>query len=72
MIQQLNPPSLEEKLLYPDSDGKPLADNTIQLRLIFKIKGGLDALFKDREDVFVAADLLWYPVPLTPEEIRAQ
>ncbi len=72
MIQQLNPPSLQEQLLYPDSDGKPWADNTIQLRLIFTIKGGLDALFKDREDVFIAADLLWYPVPLTPEEIRAQ
>ncbi|MFP4296734.1 MAG: Uma2 family endonuclease [Spirulinaceae cyanobacterium] len=72
MVQQLNPPSLQEQLLYPDSDGKPLADNTIQLRLIFTIKGGLDALFKDRNDVFIAADLLWYPVPLTPEEIRTQ
>ncbi|MEC4803609.1 MAG: Uma2 family endonuclease [Jaaginema sp. PMC 1079.18] len=72
MVQQLNPPSLQEQLLYPDSDGKPLADNTIQLRLIFTIKGGLDALFKDREDVFIAADLLWYPVPLTSEEIQTQ
>ncbi|MFP4007853.1 MAG: Uma2 family endonuclease [Spirulinaceae cyanobacterium] len=72
MVQQLNPPSLQEQLLYPDSDGKPLADNTVQLRLIFTIKGGLDALFKDREDVFIAADLLWYPIPLTPEEIRTQ
>ncbi|MEC4806175.1 MAG: Uma2 family endonuclease [Jaaginema sp. PMC 1079.18] len=72
MVQKVNPPSLQEQLLYPDSDGKPLADNTIQLRLIFTIKGGLDALFKDRDDVFIAADLLWYPVPLTPEEIGAQ
>ena len=71
MVQQLQFLSIEEELLYPDSDGKPLADNTTQLRLIFTIKGGLDALFKDRDDVFVAADLLWYPVQLTQAEIRA-
>ena len=71
MVQQLQFLSIEEELLYPDSDGKPLADNTTQLRLIFTIKGGLDALFKDRDDVFVAADLLWYPVQLTQAEILA-
>ncbi|MGK7927422.1 MAG: Uma2 family endonuclease [Spirulina sp.] len=72
MVQELSPPSIEDELLYPDSDGKPLADNTTQLRLIFTIKGGLDALFKDRNDVFVAADLLWYPVKLTQQEIIEQ
>jgi Uma2 family endonuclease len=72
MVQQLFPLSIEDELLYPDRDGKPLADNTIQLRLIFTIKGGLDALFKDRDDVFVAADLLWYPVQLTQAEIKAE
>ncbi|MEC4806176.1 MAG: Uma2 family endonuclease [Jaaginema sp. PMC 1079.18] len=68
MVQQ----PLETDLLYPDSDGKPLADNTIQLGLIFTIKGGLDALFQDRDDVFIAADLLWYPVQLTQAEILAK
>ncbi|MEA5470093.1 Uma2 family endonuclease [Spirulina sp. 06S082] len=72
MVQQLSPPSIDDDLLYPDSDGKPLADNTTQLRLIFTIKGGLDSLFKDREDVFVAADLLWYPVKLTKQQILEQ
>ncbi|MEA5470197.1 Uma2 family endonuclease [Spirulina sp. 06S082] len=72
MVQQLSPLSLEDKFIYPDSDGKPLADNTTQLRLIFTIKGGLDALFKDRNDVFVAADLLWYPVQLTKQQILEQ
>ncbi|MEM9537918.1 MAG: Uma2 family endonuclease [Cyanobacteria bacterium P01_E01_bin.42] len=71
MVQQLSPTAIDDELLYPDRDGKPLADNTTQLRLIFTIKGGLDALFKDREDVFVAADLLWYPVQLTQAEIQA-
>ncbi|MEA5471419.1 Uma2 family endonuclease, partial [Spirulina sp. 06S082] len=70
--QQLSPLTIEDELLYPDRDGKPLADNTTQLRLIFTIKGGLDALFKDRDDVFIAADLLWYPVKLTQQEITEQ
>jgi len=70
MVQQLSSPSLENELLYPDSDGKPLADNTTQSRLIFTIKGGLDALFKDRADVFIAADLFWYPVQLTQQQIK--
>ena len=47
---------------YPDSDGMPMADNTTQERWIATIKGGLDSLFKDDPNVFVAADLLWYPV----------
>ncbi|MEA5469465.1 Uma2 family endonuclease [Spirulina sp. 06S082] len=72
MVQQLDRLSLDEDLLYPDSDGKPLADNTIQFRLIVTIKGGLDALFKNRDDVFVAGDLFWYPVQLTRQQISEQ
>lgn len=53
--------------LYPDSDGRPLADNTRQFEEITMLKLGLDALFMDREDVFVAGDLLWYPVEGHPE-----
>lgn len=47
---------------YPESDGQPMADNTLQYRWIVTIQGGIDALFKDNPDVFVAGDLLWYPV----------
>jgi Uma2 family endonuclease len=59
MIQQL---ASNPNLVYPESDGKPLADNTIQFGLIMKIQGGIDALFADNPDVFVAGDLLWYPI----------
>jgi Uma2 family endonuclease len=55
-------PSAEPTIIYPDSDGQPMADNTKQFRCITTIQGGLDALFKDHTDVFVAGDLLWYPV----------
>lgn len=52
----------DPEIIYPDSDGQPMADNTKQFRWIVTIQGGLDALFRDNTDVFVAGDLLWYPV----------
>ncbi len=51
-----------EEIIYPESDGQPMADNTKQFRYIVTIQGGLAALFADDPNVFVAGDLLWYPV----------
>ena len=51
---------------YPCSDGQPMSDNTKQARWIFTLFGGLLAEFRHREDVFVAADNLWYPVEGEP------
>jgi Uma2 family endonuclease len=59
-----------QEVEYPDSDGKPMADNTKQFRWIVTIAGGLDAQYRDDPDVFVAGDLLWYPVEGSPT-IRA-
>ena len=50
------------KIQYPESDGQPMAENTLQFRWIVTIEGGLDDLFRDNPNVFVAGDLLWYPV----------
>jgi Uma2 family endonuclease len=52
----------EPKVIYPDSDGEPMADNTLQFEWIVTIEGGLDAHFRNDPDVFVAGDLLWYAV----------
>ncbi|MBN9520229.1 Uma2 family endonuclease [bacterium] len=49
-------------VIYPDSDGKPMSDNTIQFRWIVTVQGNLDLLFAARADVFVAGDNLIYPV----------
>ena len=51
-----------QEIIYPSSDGQPMAESTIQYELIVKIKAGCESLFKDDPNVFVAADLLWYPV----------
>lgn len=50
------------EIIYPDSDGKPMSDNTKQFRYIVTIKENLELLFADNPNVFVAGDLLWYPV----------
>jgi Uma2 family endonuclease len=53
-------------VFYPDSDGQPMADNTLQFEWISLLKWGLEDLFADRPDVFVAGDLLWYSVEGEP------
>ena len=50
------------EVIYPESDGKPMADNTKQFRWILVIEQNLDWLYADDPNVFVAGDLLWYPV----------
>jgi Uma2 family endonuclease len=59
MVLQAN---ATNEIVYPDSDGKPMADNTKQFRWIVVIKENLEWLFADHPDVFIAGDLLWYPV----------
>ena len=52
----------KEEIIYPESDGEPVADNTLQFLRIMTIQGGLDLMYKDNPDVFLAGDLFWYPV----------
>ncbi len=58
MVSQISKP----EIIYPDSDGKPMADNTKQFELIVEIKKGLDLLYINEPNVFIAGDLFWYPV----------
>ncbi len=53
--------------IYPSSDGQPVANNTKHLELITTTKSGLEKQYFDRDDVFVAADLFWYPVKGNPK-----
>lgn len=56
---------------YPDSDGQPMADNTKQFRWIVVIKENLERLFANDANVFIAGDLLWYPVEGEPKRRQA-
>lgn len=61
MVQQLETAAKPE-IIYPESDGQPMADNTIQFRWIVTFKENLELLLAAVADVFVAGDLFWYPV----------
>ena len=56
-----------DAVVYPTSDGRPMAENTLQYQWITTLKGNLDATLPD----FVAGDLLWYPVEGEPSIRRA-
>jgi Uma2 family endonuclease len=60
-----------EPIVYPEDDGNPMAENTLQFEWIVTIKGGLDAVFAHNDNVFVAGDLLWYPVEGQPKICQA-
>jgi Uma2 family endonuclease len=64
MSTTLPPPGIE--IEYPDSDGQPMAENTLQFQWIVTVKEGLGAIFRNDPNVFVAGDLLWYPVKGQP------
>ena len=49
-------------ITYPDSDGLPISDNTKQFRWMVTIKEDIELIYAQNPDVFVAGDLLWYPV----------
>ncbi|MEH1836753.1 MAG: Uma2 family endonuclease [Nostoc sp.] len=65
MVQQVTPGTTIE-VIYPESDGQPMADNTEQFAWIVKIKENLEILFASPADVFIAGDLFWYPVKGNP------
>lgn len=54
-------------ITYPEDDGQPIAENSLQFQWIVTIKEGLDALFRNDPNVFVAGDMLWYPVEGEPK-----
>ncbi len=59
--------TLQDEVVYEDSDGRRLAENTLQFEWIVTLKGGLEAMFRADPNVFVAGDLLWYPVEGLPK-----
>jgi Uma2 family endonuclease len=61
MSTSIQAPPLQE-VEYPDDDGMPMSENTLQFKWIVVIKEGLEAVYRHEPNVFVAGDLLWYPV----------
>jgi Uma2 family endonuclease len=61
------PPPEDQEIVYPESDGKPMSDNTKQARWITLLYENLETLFASDPNVFVAPDNLWYPVEGRPD-----
>ena len=61
----------EPDIQYPDSDGKPIADNMLQFEWIVTIQGNLDLLFANDPNVLVAGDNLICPVKGQPTVCQA-
>ena len=50
-------PPTGRAVVYPDSDGEPMSDNTLQAAWIDRMRGGIGVACPD---AFVAGNLLWY------------
>jgi Uma2 family endonuclease len=59
-----------EEIIYPISDGEPMADGDKQWKWIVRIKLGFEAVFQNQE-VYVTGDTFWYPVQGDNEERKA-
>jgi len=57
----------QQEIIYPETDGQPMAENTKQFECITTLKGNLDRIFLHDPNVFVAGDLFWYPVEGRPD-----
>ncbi len=61
---------LDPFIHYPESDGKPMADNTLQALWIIMLYDNLKILLRDKL-AFIAADHFWYPVMGDPRTVIA-
>ena len=59
--------AISAEIDYPDSDGRLVADNTLQFEWILRLFNGLQILLSKRDDIFLAGNLLWYPVEGKPK-----
>src|SRR3972149_4691571 len=57
-----------EAIEYPDSDGKPMADNDRQYFQMTLLRFGLQVYYRDNPQVYVGANLLIYYVEGNPRE----
>ncbi|MEM7533404.1 MAG: Uma2 family endonuclease [Chloroflexota bacterium] len=58
----VKPSEYLDAILYPDDNGEPLSDNTKQFEKIMRAAGNFMHMTADDPNIFVAGNLLWYPV----------
>jgi Uma2 family endonuclease len=63
---------IDDELLYPSSDDEPMAESTKQYEWIVRIKENCERLFARDPNVFIAADLFWYPLSVKAPPVPHQ
>ena len=58
-------------MVYPESDGEPMAEGDTQGDAIRLLVAGYRFLYRDQPDVHVSGDLFWYPVEGNPRVVIA-
>ena len=58
---------VDPNIEYPDDDGLPMSDNSLQAHWIVNIHTNLEAIFAEDPNVLVAMNMLWYPVEGRPK-----
>jgi Uma2 family endonuclease len=61
----------EAGIVYPESDGQPMADNTKQFVWIVVLYGNLAAQYRDDDNVFVGGNQNWFPRQGEPDLVKA-
>jgi len=54
------PPKIKEEVLYPETDGKPMAETDVHADVLIYLREALKDYFRDKPDVYVAGNLLLY------------
>ena len=48
------------RVVYPESDGKPIGESDVHIGVILYLRSALRWLFRELRTVYVAADMLFY------------
>lgn len=59
----------ESEIYYPDSDGEPMAETDVHRDLIIALIESLKLFFKDRADVYVTGNIMFYYMEGAPHEV---
>ena len=64
-------PTTALDVVYPSSDGAPVAETPLHVRAIMLLFQALEDSLPARKDIYVAADMFWYWQEGHPEARRA-
>ncbi|MDH3599045.1 MAG: Uma2 family endonuclease [Candidatus Tectomicrobia bacterium] len=60
-----------QTIVYPSSDGLPMAESDFQRRALMDAVGALDVYFQDRDDIYVSGNLFIYYEEGNPKSVVA-